>query len=266
MAPAAWALDPGQPRFFVPPDGPTLLLTLRDGPMPSWSGPAFRVGELARIWRDRAAWTFAVGPAGDADRTAVLHAGGTGLLLQDLAQDPALASRYPLAYPLDDLVFRHLLPDRASVIVHAAGIAWRGQGLLFVGSSGAGKSTMARLWQAAGAQILNDDRILLESRPDGIWMHPTPWSGEYPEVTGTAVPLAKAFLIRHGWPIALEPIRPARTLALLYAKSFPPLWDAEGVSRTLAVLESVCRQVPCGWLTVPPDERAVAWVRARLPA
>jgi hypothetical protein len=189
--------------------------------------------------------------------------GRTGAVLMDPDRCPDPAARYPLEYPLEDLLFRHLLADHGALLVHACGVSWRGRGYLFVGSSGAGKSTTARLWRRAGATILNDDRVVLEAGRDGVLIHPTPWFGEHPEVGGEAVRLRAVYLLRQGDAVSLEPLRPVKAAALVLAKSFPPLWDPERVDKTLATLDRVCRQVPCGWLTVPKDARAVEWVQAQ---
>ena len=101
-------------------------------------------------------------------------------------------------------------------------------------------------------------------RRGGIFIHSTPWSGEYPEVRGQAVPLARVHLIRKGFPVAFEPVRPVVAASFLYAKSFPPLWDAERMGRVLEILDTVCQTVSCGWLTVPPDARAVEWVQRQM--
>jgi hypothetical protein len=265
--PDQWSIAPEYAPFVCPAAQPDLILTVLHGPAGAPGGsPAFHVGELASIYRDGASWIFRIGeedPTNPVDRVVTLDPSGeTGTLVVDLDQSPWLAARCALAYPLDDLLFRHLLTDRDAVIVHACGVAWQGRGFLFVGSSGAGKSTAARLWKVAGAAILNDDRVVLEASKHGVFIHPTPWSGEYPEVSRDAVPLAGLYLIRKGFPVTFEEIPPARAVALLYAKSFPPLWDAERLGRTLDTLDRVCRRVPYGWLTVPPDQRAVEWVQA----
>ena len=44
---------------------------------------------------------------------------------------------------------------------HAAGVARDGQGFLFLGRSGAGKSTVARLSEQAGCTIVHDDHVLV---------------------------------------------------------------------------------------------------------
>jgi hypothetical protein len=54
---------------------------------------------------------------------------------------------YPLQYPLDELLMVHLLSHGRGVEVHGSGIVTSdGVGTLFAGQSGAGKTTMAKLW------------------------------------------------------------------------------------------------------------------------
>jgi len=267
LDPGRWVLDLAHNRFLCPTTQPDLTLALHYGPsVAPPQQPTFRAGELVSFYRDGPSWIIRLGEdgaSGRADRVVTLDASGnTGTLVMDVGECPDIAAMYPLEYPLEDILFRHLLSDRDALLVHACGVAWQGQGYLFVGSSGSGKSTTARLWKSAGAAILNDDRVVLEASPEGVSIHPTPWFGDYPDVSAEAVPLAGLFLLRKGSEVTFEPIRPARAAALLFAKSFPPLWDPERMARTLETLDLVCQEVPCGWLTAPPDQRAVAWVQA----
>lgn len=228
---------------------------------------AFQAGPVASFYRDGERWSIRLGEDERslvADRVLSLDASGnTGSILMDPDRFPDPAIRYPLEYPLEDLLFRHLMAEHAAILVHACGVSWNGAGYLFVGSSGAGKSTTARLWGASGATILNDDRVVLEASRDGIRIHPTPWFGEHPEVGGEATSLQALYLLRQGSDVTFEPVRPAMAAALVFAKSFPPLWDPTRMERTLETLGRVCQQVPCGWLTVPKDARAVEWVLAQ---
>ncbi len=86
---------------------------------------------------------------------------------------PAL---YPLEYPLDELWMVNLLGQGRGAEIHGCGVVdAQGKGHLFVGQSGAGKSTMARLWEPRkGIQILSDDRIVLRQADQELWMYGTP--------------------------------------------------------------------------------------------
>ena len=54
----------------------------------------------------------------------------------------------PLEYPLDELLVISLLGQGRGVEIHGCGVVDGSSGYLFVGQSGAGKTTIARLWQA----------------------------------------------------------------------------------------------------------------------
>src|SRR5206468_1111824 len=86
----------------------------------------------------------------------------------------------PLEFPLGELLFNALLTQRGGIEVHACGVIENGQGTVFIGNSGDGKTTTARLWQQANpnAELVSDDRIILvpnvedrQSCPSGWWMY-----------------------------------------------------------------------------------------------
>lgn len=66
-----------------------------------------------------------------------------------------------------------LLREHDSVLLHAAGIHWRGHGLVVSGHSGSGKSTLARLALSQGEPV-NDEMIIvdLSSTPPDPAQHP----------------------------------------------------------------------------------------------
>lgn len=69
----------------------------------------------------------------------------------------------PLEYPLDELLIMHRLTQEKAIELHSCGIVRPdGTGNLFVGHSGAGKSTTTRLWAAReDVEVLSDDRIIV---------------------------------------------------------------------------------------------------------
>jgi hypothetical protein len=75
----------------------------------------------------------------------------------------------PLAYPLDELLIMHRLTQEKAIELHSCGIVRPdGTGNLFVGHSGAGKSTTTRLWTAReDVEVLSDDRIIVRRDESG---------------------------------------------------------------------------------------------------
>ena len=59
------------------------------------------------------------------------------------------------------------LHDRTGLVLHASAVESDGQAVLFLGRSGAGKSTAAALAAQAGASLLADDVIFVELAEDG---------------------------------------------------------------------------------------------------
>ena len=175
------------------------------------------------------------------------------------------ASVDPLDYPLDELLVIALLAQGRGLEVHACGIAdERGAGHLFVGQSGAGKSTMARLWTAeAGAVILSDDRIVLRQHDDELWIYGTPWHGEAPLASPARARLDRVFFLRHARRDELHDVGRTDAAARLFAASFPLFHDARAVAFSLAFLESVVTRVPCHELGFVPGPAVLGLLSAR---
>lgn len=166
---------------------------------------------------------------------------------------------YPLEYPLDELLMIHRLSRGEGVEVHAVGIAdERGRGHLFLGHSGAGKSTTARLWNSRrGARILSDDRIILRASGNRFRMYGTPWHGDAGVASPDSAPLSAIYLLQHAQNNERLGLAPGQAAAELFARCFVPHHCAEGIQFTLGFLDRVARQVPCSIFRFVPDESAV---------
>ena len=96
------------------------------------------------------------------------------LQISEVAFRPYARSLSPLAYPLDELLIMHRLTQEKAIELHGTGIVRaNGDANLFVGHSGAGKSTTTRLWtDVEDVEVLSDDRIIVrrdEGAPSRPW-------------------------------------------------------------------------------------------------
>jgi hypothetical protein len=166
---------------------------------------------------------------------------------------------YPLEYPLDELLMIHRLACGEGVETHAVGIVDEaGLGHLFLGHSGAGKSTTARLWRSeSNAQILSDDRIILRVRGGRIWMYGTPWHGDAGIASPESAPLSRLYLLEHSNHTELVSLSPGRAAAELFTRSFVPHHSPKGLQFTLRFLDRVARETPCSIFRFLPDKSAV---------
>jgi len=238
------------------------------GPLSALSGPIEPLFDSGTYWcLDRSS---------EAIRIALHDGGERGapycqlLISPDLTAidihvtDAILADPQHLAtlfvYPLSELLLIIALAATGGLLVHACGLDDDGRGYLFAGNSGHGKSTTARLWQGQ-ATLLNDDRIALRERDGAIWMYGTPWHGDVDQIAAAGVPLHQLFVLAHGAINRAVPLEPSMAAAQLISRSFPPLWDAAGMTNTLAFVEQVVTRVPCAQLEFVPGPAAVAYAR-----
>lgn len=174
------------------------------------------------------------------------------------------APAYPLEYPLDELLMTNLLARGRGVEVHALGIRdVDGRGYLFVGHSGAGKSTTARLWEGTGALVLSDDRIILRQRGNEVWMYGTPWHGEAELAAADCARVDSILILGRGTQNERVVLSQAQAVSALFARSFVPFYDADALGYSLEALQRVAATVPCAELRFVPDAGVVDFVRSR---
>jgi len=170
---------------------------------------------------------------------------------------------YPLEYPLDELLFINFLALGRGAEVHACGVVdSHGDGHLFIGQSGAGKTTMARLWQnEEETTILSDDRIVLRQKGEELWMYGTPWHGEARIASPLRAPLSRLYFLQHGKKNELVELGTTEAMARLFACSFLPFYSPEALKFTVGFFEEVAKAVPCYRLSFFPDKRVIGFIR-----
>lgn len=164
-----------------------------------------------------------------------------------------------LEYPLDELVTIHRLSLGEGVELHALGVVDEfNRGHLFIGHSGAGKSTSARLWQKRrGARVLSDDRIILRCENGRTRMYGTPWHGDAGLALPESADLFGIYVLAHGTQNKLTRIPAGRAAAELLARSFIPHHSPDGLAFTLQILDRVTRETPCSQFQFVPDQSSV---------
>lgn len=143
------------------------------------------------------------------------------------------------------------------VSIHASTVMLDRAGYLFLGSSGTGKSTHARLWgEAFGAELLNDDNPTLRLEGDGVMVYGTPWSGKTHCYKNLGVSVRGIVRLRQG---AENRFRRLNDLEAFMAL----LPGASVVRQETACYESLCdllseisQRTPVGELVCRPDAEA----------
>ena len=173
---------------------------------------------------------------------------------------------YPLEYPLDELLITNWLALGSGVEVHACAVVDRdGSGYLLAGYSGAGKTTMARLWcEEQGVSVLSDDRVILRKIGDQFWMFGTPWHGDEPLASPMKAALRGVFLLRHASENQATPVAGASAVTQVFTRTFPPFFSASAIQFTLDFLSDMTSSVPVFDLGFVPSPAIPDFVRHSL--
>jgi hypothetical protein len=148
------------------------------------------------------------------------------------------------------------------MMIHACGIRDGGGGLVFAGPSGAGKSTMAGLWQGrAGADVLNDDRLILRKNDGRWWAYSVPGVGQPQRARSQGIPVDALFLLSHAHENAAKPMSQGQAASSLIPHVSLASYDAVAVDSVLQLLDELVNEVPIYELGFLPEPSAVDSVR-----
>jgi hypothetical protein len=173
----------------------------------------------------------------------------------------------PLEYPVDELLIMHRLTQERAIELHGTGIVRNNDvANLFVGHSGAGKSTTTRLWTSREeVEVLSDDRIIVRlddgrdgpAGPTGMRMYGTPWHGEAMFASPNSAPLTRIFVLEHGHGNVITRLSRSEAVGELFARAFVPFHRHEYLENALSFLEQLASSVSCYRYSFEPDERAI---------
>jgi hypothetical protein len=170
-----------------------------------------------------------------------------------------------LLYPFLEVLTVNLLCRKNGVLLHACAVNDNGKGYLFVGQSGAGKSTTARLWSGVnGVIILSDDRIILRRINHRIYIYGTPWHGDAKECSPKKVPLEKVFFLKHAKENRVKRLNPLDAACRLIVCSFPTFWDKQGMELTLSFCSEIAQDIPCYELGFMPDTSITDFIKEKI--
>jgi len=137
-----------------------------------------------------------------------------------------------------------VLADRDGCCFHSAGVVLNGNGLLLMGHSGAGKTTIAKMLSQKGT-ILCDERIILRKYDRGFNIYGTWWGSDVTDASPNGAPLESIFFLNKASDNRLEPInRRAHIVKKLIPCLIKPFETADWWQQMLTLLEQIAYEVP----------------------
>lgn len=162
----------------------------------------------------------------------------------------------PELHPLSEYLTSRVLSWTGRVEVHASAAVISRRALLFVGHSGAGKTTISQIAERAGAAVLSDDRVILGMRGGQPTAWGTPWHGSGWFTSSESCELGAVFLLRQGTSTYVTPLSHSDTIKHLFVRSIQARVRADEVLASHAVLEAVLAAVPAFEFTFEPTVSA----------
>jgi hypothetical protein len=148
-------------------------------------------------------------------------------------------------FATDQILIAQLLARRRACLLHAAGVVLNNRGLLFVGHSGARKSTTVTQLRGQ-AEILCDDRIVARRWPEGFRIHGTWCHGDVPDVSAGSAGLDAVFFLEQSRENRLVPIEDKQvTTRRLLACLIRPLATKEWWEKSLELAQEIVAEATC---------------------
>jgi hypothetical protein len=271
LSAAELGIEPRLGPFFGEPDNPVARVSLRweesDG-APSPCGElifdmGFSWGFIWRMYRDGKEYYAAISyPSG---MQGVLHANATWDDVTLAEQRTGVQWQSLLNIGAGELIFRTAILFSGGLVFHSSGLDDNGRGIVFIGHSGAGKSTQVGLWsQEPGVIAMNEDRIAVRVEAGCPMCYGTPWGGTADTARNHAAPLAALIMLEQAPENTIQPIQPAAAASMLAARAFLPYWDQSLMSHAMANLNAILERVPVYLLRCRPEPAVVSLVRSVL--
>lgn len=163
----------------------------------------------------------------------------------------------PLAYPLGPLIMYHLTLLNDAVMIHSSGVTKGEKGRVFTGVSGKGKTTMAKLWFETGAQVLNDDRLMIVKSINGYEIHNTPMF--YADEPRSAA-LSAIYSIYHSPENRVERLSGAEAISAVTANLIQHGYAFQVIQKHLDFVAEMVGKIPVYRLGVVPTTEVVSFI------
>jgi hypothetical protein len=155
-------------------------------------------------------------------------------------------------FTTDQVLLVPFLSLRQGIVLHGCGIIMDGQGYIFVGHSGAGKSTIAKMF-VNRAKIICDDRVIVRKIGGRFFVYGTWCHGDLPFVSPEGAELKGIFFLNKDSVNSLKPCPPGEVSPKLFNLKVSALLDPLFVNSDFELCVEIARSVPSFCLNFRKD-------------
>ena len=144
--------------------------------------------------------------------------------------------------------------DKQTALFHASVVSCGGRGYMFLGPSGTGKSTHARLWlnHIEGTELVNDDNPVVR---DGV-VYGSPWSGKTPCYRNVSYPLGGIVVLSQAPYNKIRRLKGIEAYVALMSSISGKRWDSKIADGLHETENALAQRIPEWHLECLPDEAA----------
>ncbi|MBQ7328718.1 MAG: hypothetical protein IJX01_02280 [Oscillospiraceae bacterium] len=145
------------------------------------------------------------------------------------------------------------LLERGTLLLHGSTVAVDGQAYLFTAPCGTGKSTHTRFWREQfgdRAVMVNDDKVFLQLRQEGVWAYGSPWTGKHGIGTNISMPLKGICFLQRGTENLIQKAMPEKWQPELIHQCFMP------EERYFPLVWNLAQMVPLWEMSCTKDPQA----------
>ncbi len=144
------------------------------------------------------------------------------------------------------------------LLFHASCVELDGEGVVFAGFSGAGKTTQARLWKEyLGAEIINGDKVLVRLAEGEVLAYGLPWKGSSEYCLNRRTRLKAIVIPMHSSVNKITRLDTLGIVEKLMPHVFLPHWDKRCLELALSAFDTLQTEISVWLLECRPDKEAV---------
>ena len=150
-------------------------------------------------------------------------------------------------------------------LLHGSLVDLNGEGIVFTGYSGVGKTTQAQLWEKyLHADIINGDKLFLRCLDGQTYAYGAPWKGSSPYCLNRKVPVKAVVALRQAKENSIQKLDSLACMEYFMPHLFLPHWDQACLNRALDTFDQILGNTPVYLLKCRPDEEAVLLTKEQI--
>lgn len=145
-----------------------------------------------------------------------------------------------------------------TLLLHASYVDYNGNGIIFTGPSGVGKTTQAELWHKyRNATIVNGDKVFIRIVDDKVYAYGSPWKGSSDYSINYKSELKGIIVLSQSNKNSIRKLNSIEATQLFLPHVFMPRWSENCMLQLFSSLNLLLEKTPIWLLKCNLEEEAI---------